>query len=348
MRGFRMKNIRITDFEEYENAKYGKDDNDFENNNSAIGGSTIKRFIRMDNKIFRPLLKAKLKDNSYVTYIDDFIQENVDNKGNIPLKYISCLLKKERSILTTNDNIKKDVWGSRFANFFGVPTVYNDIVQLDYETYLVSVDFVKSGQEVSACSNTYDAVRVDDLSLFKDWEEFLKVKVGGVFAYSKASERGSDSHQKDTKDKFVRDFVPHYMLRNMLLDDSDFKPRNINYITEIKDGVKNISLAPANDFEFAMSYRRRDLMRENMQENMEYLYENYPEETTKFVDNIKKKLFKNNQLNSSKIRKIFEEVEKDKEYFSFLEERLLTNIDAMVQQFDSVKEKRDKQVDLVG
>lgn len=339
-----MKTIKVTDFEEYENEKYGRLSAEYDNSNNSIGGSTNKRFIRLDNKILKPLFKAKQIKNSYVTYIDDFIYENIDKDGNIPLKYISCLFKQERSIMGTNDNIKKDVIGSRLANLFGVPTVYNDIVNYDYRTYLVSVDFVKPGQYLNVCAETYEDTAIDDFSTFKEWEDYLRLKVGSAFVYSKTSERGSDKHQAETKDKFIRDFVPHYMFRNMMIDDSDFKPRNLNYITEIKDGIKNVYLAPSNDYEFAMTYRTTKLMQENMRENMEYLCQNYPEETSKFVENIKKRLYKNNQLSMSKIHKIFTEVEKDEDYIATMEDRLLLNINTMVEEYDRIREGAIHQV----
>lgn len=336
-----MKKVKYGSFEEYDNNPYGRTDI------GNIGGTTDKKFIRMDNKMFRPLFKAKMKENSYVTYIDDFIKDYIDKDGNIPLKYISCLFKKQRTVMGSNDNIKRDVMGSRLANLFGVPTVYNDIVEYEYETYLLSVDFVKTGQEVEVFADTYDKVPIDDFSTFQDWENYLNVKIGSIFAFSNGQEKGTSEHQAETKKKFVSDFVSHYIFRNLILDDSDFKPRNVNYITEINnEGVKDIKLAPANDFEFAMTYRRKTLMKDNISKNMKYLYENYNKETCEFMDRLKRVLYKTGELNNSKIHKIFTDVEKDAEYVTMLEGRLLENIETLVNSYEHEKRENAKQVAL--
>lgn len=343
-----MKKIKTTDFQEYENAKYGRDDEDnFDNTNHSIGGTTRKTFIRLDKKVLRPLFRAKTGKNSYVTYADDLFEDCMDEKGDIPLRYISCLLKKERMLFGTSDNYKKEVWGSRLANLFNVPTVYNEIVDYNYETCLVSVDFVKPGQELGVFAETFQLGTIDDMSSFQAWEEYIKIKIGSIFGWSKWNERGSDEHQNDTKDKFVRDFVPYYMFRNMILDDSDFKPRNVNYITEMKDGIKNVTLAPANDFEFAMTYRTTALMQKNMHENMEYLCANYPKETDAFINNMKTRLYKNGKLNTAKIHKIFTDIERDEEFIHMLEDRLLENIVTMMAEYDRIKVENTNQVDMV-
>ncbi len=316
-----MKIINEKDFEEYDNYTC----------NDSIGGTMSKRFIRIDNKVLKEFFDAKRDpNNSYVTYIDDFIKEYInEEQENIPLKYISVLFKKER-IYGDDYHITSDVLGSRLANYLGVPTVYNERVMMEHENYTISVDFVKEGQEIDVLEGTFVRVPIDDFSLFKDWDVYLRDKVHKIM---KEYEYGDEELQM-MQDKFVKDFIPHYMFRNMICDDADFKPRNINYIIEDNEGKKNMQLAPANDYEFIMTFRTRKDMEFATKHNLQYLLDNYPDETINFVENLKSKFLKNNKFETKGLHNVFLSAIKNPSLFKKREDRIKYNLKTIFDEYN--------------
>lgn len=347
-----MKKFNDMYFEEYDNEKYNAKDSKYKNYEKYIGGTMTKRFIRLDSSYLKDFWRAKLKKgNSYVTYIDDFIAENMQGKDDIPLKYVSVLLKKQRG-LWDFEHTAKDALGSRLANLMGVPTVYNDFTmdvdESSPEYYVISVDFVKPGQTTDNLEDTEDnRSNINDYSLFEEWEKYLQRKLSTIIALDEIKEKHKDPMYKKLSpekkqqiiDKFLQDFVSHYIFRNMIVDDMDFKPRNVTYIKEKEDNRTNYSLAPANDFEFVCSYRRESLMAENTKVNLEYLCKNYPDATNDFMQRLKKRIVKNGTIDASKIESIFKKVMKDEDYYKYLKSRLILNLETLVSVYDSIAEK---------
>ena len=148
-------------------------------------------------------------------------------------------------------------------------------------------------------------------------------------------------------DKFINDFVSHYIFRNMIVDDMDFKPRNITYIRENEDGKTNYILAPANDFEFVCSFRREGLMVENIQKNLEYLCKNYPDVTDTFMQRLKQRIVKNGNIDETKIESIFKKVMKDEDYYKYLKSRLILNLETLISEYDRITEKSNDGISLV-
>lgn len=322
-----------SDFEEYDNDHYKPDNIKYLNSNSSIGGTMTKRFIRIDNKFLQEFFEAK-KDpnNSYVSYMDDFIDECINNnQEDIPLKYISVLFKKER-LYSDYYHITSDVLGSRLANFLDVPTVYNERVMMNHENYIISVDFVKEGQVIDVLEDTFARVPIDDFSMFKDWDRYLRVKIYNIME----EYQEDDEELKTMQDNFVKDFIPHYMFRNMICDDADFKPRNINYIIENNDGKRNMKLAPANDYEFIMTFRAQKEMEHATKKNLNYLLKKYPEETMKFVENLKSKVLENNKFNSKALHEVFNSVIKDANLFKKREARIKLNLETLFDEYDKL------------
>ena len=347
-----MKNFNDMYFEEYDNDKYNTQDSKYKNYEKYIGGTMTKRFIRLDSSYLKDFWRAKLKkDNTYVTYLDDFIAENMQGKDDIPLKYVSVLLKKQR-VCGDFEHTAKDVVGSRLANLMGVPTVYNEYtIDPDgyaEEYYVLSVDFVKPGQVIDNLEDTDDEhTRINDFSTFQDWEQYLQRRLSEIVAEDEIKEKHKDPTYKKLSpeqkqqiiDKFLQDFVSHYIYRNIIVDDMDFKPRNVTYIKEKEDNRTNYYLAPSNDFEFVCSYRRESLMAENTKVNLEYLCKNYPGATNDFMQRLKKRIVKNGTIDDSKIESVFKKVMKDEDYYKYLKSRLILNLETLVSVYDSITEK---------
>lgn len=327
-----MKRIKKDRIDEYSNtSKYVT----CENTQFTIGGTIEKRFIRLDSSALRDFFKQKMKDNNYVSYIDDFIEENCKGGEDIPIKYVSCLLKTERSFFDSF-NTRNEVLGSRLANLFGTKTVYNTCATIDDKVHTISVDFVKDGQEVETLEDTFTTVPVNDLSPFSAWEEYLKVKIPGLYYRIPKKLRPSDEVIKSSTDKFIRDIIPYYITRNIILDDSDFKPRNVCFLKENVDGKTNISLAPSNDYEFIFTFRRASLWHDNLLENLTFLCKNYPEETKMYMDKLKQNVFTKGSLNVNKINSVFKSLEYRPDDFSYAKDKLAENINTLADMYSHI------------
>lgn len=314
-----MRNIKSSNIQEY-----AISEGNASNEKGFIGGSTEKRFVRLDSSLLKGYLKEAIKKNThYVTYIDDFVKENFDKESkDIPLKYVSILLKEAR--MGVKETVIKEVLGSRLSNLMGVPTVYNDMTCIDGDDYLVSIDFLKSGQEVEILKNK---TQINDFSTFSAWEQLLDLDLDEII---------DDANPNKAKiiDRFKRDFVKQYIMKSLIFDDMDFWPRNVVYIKEEKqDGTFDYFLAPLLDFEFILSFRRNDIMDRDCHENIAYLLQNYPEEIVSFVETLEKNLYENGVIQNKKVDKIFKDVLKDDTYYNGLKIRFLQNIDRFHAEF---------------
>lgn len=319
-----MNDIKSSDMQEYPIL-----DKESSNDKDTIGGSTEKRFIRLDSSLLKGYLKEAIKKNThYVTYIDDFVKENFDKETkDIPLKYVSVLLKQARKEVQDNfvkEHFVKEVLGSRLTNLMGFPTVYNDMTTIDGEYCLVSIDFLKSGQEVEILDNK---TQIDDFSTFSAWEKLIDIDLNEII--------DDANHNKEKiVDKFKRDFVHQYILKSLIFDDKDFYPKNVVYIKEEKsDGDFDYYLAPLLDYEFIFSFRRNDLMEKDCRENIEYLLKNYPQEISSFIATLEKNLYQNGVRQTKKVDKVFKDVTENDIYYNGLRTRFLQNIDRFHAEF---------------
>lgn len=314
-----MKDIKSSDMQEYAIL-----DEVTSNEKGTIGGTTEKRFVRLDSSLLKGYLKEAIKKNThYVTYIDDFVKENFDKESkDIPLKYVSVLLKETRR--GVKENIIKEALGSRLTNLLGFPTVYNEMTSINGDTYLVSIDFLKTGQEVEILDNK---TKIDDFSTFIAWENLIDIDLNEIID-------DANPNKEKIIDRFKRDFVHQYILKSLMFDDMDFYPRNVVYIKEQKsDGTFDYYLAPLLDYEFIFSFRRNDLMEKDCRENIEYLLKNYPKEIISFAKTIDKNLYVNGVMHTKKVDKIFKEVMKDDTYYNGLKTRFIQNIDRFHAEF---------------
>lgn len=330
-----MKKISREDFQDYNNEEYydamlqNMDLNhlnkssyksflkDFGNSKEEIGGTMMKKFVRMDRSVLSDFFKQKMKpNNTYVSYIDDFIKENCEKGKDIPLNYVSVLFKKARNSTSMQYLIEKEVLGSRIANLCGVPTVYNNMCSYNGDTYIMSVDFVKDEQTIENLEDTNDSFTgVSGETNFDGWEYYLGNKLNKVI-----SKKNKDKNI--IIDRFIKDFVPQFILRNLILDDWDFSPRNIIYIKEKNDNYTNYKLGPSNDYEFILMYRSNIVVRRVIEYNIKYLFNNYPNELNSFMSGLNKRLFKNNQLDYEKLKKPFNHIVENEE----IADEMISNI----------------------
>ena len=146
-----MKRVLKADVEEYSNVD-SKQVGEIYYENGCIGGSLPKKFVRIDNKYIQDYINIVMNtDSSYVTYLDDFIKNNYSTStGELPLKYVSVLLKEKRNGIGLIDC---EVLGSKIANLLKIPTVYNETIWLSNDKKVMSIDFVKPGNELISLKN---------------------------------------------------------------------------------------------------------------------------------------------------------------------------------------------------
>lgn len=304
--------------------KYSNDE-DFEYVDTC-GGTLPKGFVRLDNKYLKNYLKEAIKPGcKYVTHIDDFVRETYDSKTkNIPLKYVSVMLKDKEQ--HQNSNSYCEVIGSRIANVLGVPTVYNELVNVENKEMILSIDCVKPDMEIRDLNdsvyikngNDITRIRAKDFTDFPIWEELFNAQFRNKkdlsqdeidFNKSYCVEFFEYPFNQDKLDECIKsfktDFVKQYLLKTMILDDWDFHPRNVNYMTNTT--TKEFHLGPACDYEYIFAgYVDCTKINNFYEKNINYLMHNYPQQTLEFGDAFYEAFFENGKLSRTKVNKIID------------------------------------------
>lgn len=253
-----------------------------------LGGMHSKQFVRVQSDYFSDLIE-EIRDNpncSYQTYLNDVLKD-----GYTP-KYISVLIKNVDNL---RDLAYNEVLVSRICNFMQVPTVYNKCCQKDDKNYILSVDFVKSGERIVDMHELIDEVHGDSL----EYNNFLYnphvllsnqmfdlsqvIYMNAARAYSKA--------WKFDRSKYFEDYVKLFLTRRFICRDDDFFPRNF---CNIVDDKHNMKLGPAFDCEFSFGSKG---LREEDKLNIAYVRKFYPQILQDFCQKYSQ-LMKKNNLNA--------------------------------------------------
>ena len=294
-------------------------------------GTTSKAFFRIDSANLQKYLELAIDPKtSYVTYIDDFVKENYNPETHeIPLKYVSVLLKKQRYENMT-DTICKEVIGSRIANALGMPTVYNELIEYDKENYVMSIDFVKTGQEIE--SFVPESKKGYSVVNYAVWENLFNTVTVKIAEYS--------PNLVENIKKLKKDFVQQFLFRNVILDDGDFIPNNVTLIKDLK--TKNLSFAPINDYEFIFAGREEGDFEEDVWKYIKYIGEKYPEELKEFTNKIHKTFYKDGVLQEEVLKDLvsMKELEPDIEQEIF--EQFRNNVDRFVRLEKEYENSREE------
>ena len=294
-------------------------------------GTTSKTFFRIDSANLQKYLELAIDPkSSYVTYIDDFVKENYNpDTHEIPLKYVSVLLKKQRYENMT-DTICKEVIGSRIANALGMPTVYNELIEYDKENYVMSIDFVKTGQEIE--SFVPESKKGYSVVNYAVWENLFNTATIKIAEYS--------PNLVENIKKLKKDFVQQFLFRNVILDDGDFIPNNVTLIKDLK--TKNLSFAPINDYEFIFVGREESDFEEDVRKYIKYIGEKYPEELKEFTNKIHKTFYKDGVLQEEVLKDLvsMKELEPDIEQEIF--EQFRNNVDRFVRLEKEYENSREE------
>ena len=295
-------------------------------------GTTSKTFFRIDSANLQKYLELAIDPkSSYVTYIDDFVKENYNpDTHEIPLKYVSVLLKKQRYENMT-DTICKEVIGSRIANALGMPTVYNELIEYDKENYVMSIDFVKTGQEIDSFERDKNKKNYS-MANYDVWEDLFNTATIKITEYSPTL--------VDNIKTLKKDFVQQFLFRNVILDDGDFVPNNVTLIKDLK--TKNLSFAPINDYEFIFAGREESDFEEDVRKYIKYIGEKYPEELKEFANKIQKTFYKDGVLQEE----FLQELVSMKELEPYMEKEILeqfrNNVDRFVRLEKEYENSREE------
>lgn len=308
-----------------------KDIQYYDEENMNLVGTTSKIFLRIDSANLQKYLELAIDPKtSYVTYIDDFVKENYNpDTHEIPLKYVSVLLKKQRYENMT-DTICKEVIGSRIANALGMPTVYNELIEYDKEHYVMSIDFVKTGQEID--SFVLESKKDYSVANYDVWENLFNTATVKIAEYS--------PNLVENIKKLKKDFVSQFLFRNVILDDGDLVPKNVTLIKDLK--TKNLSFAPINDYEFIFAGREERDFEEDVRKYIKYIGEKYPEELKEFTNKIHKTFYKDGVLQEEVLKDLvsMKELEPDIEQEIF--EQFRNNVDRFVRLEKEYENSREE------
>ncbi len=244
-------------------------------------GHLLKRFVRLHNSYFAKFFSdAKRRQTAYQTYLID-----EDLTQGIKPENVSVLIKEIGQIygLYNEINVKKmysETVGSRVLDFFGCRTVYNRAICDGAKYFVASMDFLKpahyffTAEEICPKNEiaTYFPLK-HNISMLLDDVDILKREICTAFGVEDVNVN---------KEQIAKDFVMSYLVRSMLLGDTDFKAVNYGLIY---DRVNNeIVSAPNYDFEFAMGTPAKHLS--NFDENFRFIQEKYPESLDEFFEKL--------------------------------------------------------------
>lgn len=174
---------------------------------NQLEGWAKKEFLRVKG-LSDIVMLEKSKPNSYVTYVDDIIEEDM-----VP-ESISVLVKYR-----LKDNVYPEVLTSQLLNYFGVPTVLNI--------------------PVKAANGTIQLYSVDCISYGERFKTFMDK---GIFTQSLSDANFSgfdklDNLTEDNKKQLIRDYILTHLVRYCLLADFDLDSYNIGLVHDLKKGV---------------------------------------------------------------------------------------------------------------
>ena len=237
--------LKPVDFDEIiKPSKYGFD------------GRNPKKFKRVNASGFRQMIE-EIKNNpncSYITYINKVVKEGI-----VPEKL--AVMDKESDVLS----VSKEAIATRILNYFGVPTSFNLPAKLKDEYHSLSVDFISENEEF---------IELYTLLPPTEGEYFIEktYRIIEIVEYylKKLYKDEQPEKFKDNLEKFKRDLVVSFFVRQFVLGDVDCNMVNTGLLinTETWD-FKLINF----DLEWSLHVRRSA---ENF--NFEYAMRKYKNE----------------------------------------------------------------------
>ena len=254
--------VKDTDIEEYSDTMpKTKED--------SIDGRREKVFVRCSSQYFGDLISElqSKADCTFDTYINDLVKD-----GYTPT-FISILKRQPNDTMIQYDDTGighfRDVCASRVLNYFGCPTTYDTILDIDGTLCSCSVDFSRVGEDFYSVDNLMetngDNNIADDVATI---ERMLK------WYHKKTDFKDYDK----TKDEYISSFVYSYMTRKYILFDGDCWMNNFGIIHNTTDNT--VRMSPNYDFEYCFNFdsnsKRQEKFYAKFLKEITFVKQHYP------------------------------------------------------------------------
>ena len=270
-------------------SEYDWVDEDSEANH--ISGHMDKRFVRLNKLYFDSYVREVQtgKPNSYVTYLND---EDVMT-GNFPTN-LSALVKQVKMMWIVDDSplvekLYHEIVTPKVMNYFGMKTVYNEMLVDDGNYYIFSLDFIKP-EHFYYRSNAL--VMPNEKGEKQDSEMLIGYKLSDsvssisdkldILQQAVCEDFGIKKKHSLNKQTIQEEFVKLMLVRTLLLGDSDFCGRNYGFVYDAAN--HQIVSAPGHDYEFCFAKLARSFP--YAKENIDYMLQHYPHVVKEFMDRL--------------------------------------------------------------
>ena len=332
-----IKKIKSEKLQDYDDVSCTED--------NIVRGTRYKQFVRCSSDVFEDLIN-ELRNNpkcSYVTYMNDLIKS-----GYIP-QFLSILKKEKRDDLQYREKDRygighlADICASRILNYFECPTAYETMLDIDGEVFGCSVDFNNPDEDfyiLSGLNNVWGVYGKNDLveSLYRIEDSLYAFKNNQFIQISESGKQNNEIDYEDMMKQYEEDYIYSWLIRVLVLSDSDFRFYNLGLIHNTKDNT--IRMAPNFDFEYCFNDIREDVWTSTNMNNLKFIASNYPNVYKKFVDKLEQLLTREN--GKSRCRKILESVVGNEERAKpFLEDfrKRLRELYNLITEFVPVREE---------
>lgn len=300
------------DEESNKDTRYGEDwcRNFFDN------GRRYKKFSFFDSSFFSELIDdlQNNPDCQYVSYINDLVRSGYTPKWIRAMEKPPCV--SSLGII--------EVVASRLLNTMDCPTTYETIVEkkckslsgedIGIQKRVLSVDFDYDNED----QNFYNLSKFD-YDFFSNNFTALETGIKHIIydVYQKKY-LVSDKFRNEDANKVLEDFAYSYLIRKFILEDKDYKFRNIGLIVDKKN--QRLKFAPNFDFEFVLDAKISANILCDIDESLKYQLDNnwairnelkyikikYPKVFEKFINTIK--LIKKPSHNGSVLDGVFDKI----------------------------------------
>lgn len=294
---------------------------------NLVAGMSEKYCLRAKKELFSEL-NEEMKNNPNCSYDTCFTKDEYKNNS---ISTYSIVLKEDKVL-----DIECEVLGSRIFNFYGVPTVYNKRFdekkgKAVVDSYVASVDCLKPNERFY---DLFDIAFIGGGNLLSIQAEGLDKTIDGI---SKAVgwylKKMNISYDKNQMQSFKSFLVYSYMVRVLLLNDSDYRNGNAGIIINEKENY----FRPFPNFDYNLLFDCET--NEDRLKLIEDIAVSYPEVLDDFLEKTEKFVTKENKTDESACEAIFKESVKRKSARENLINKFYSNVVLVVNKARDVKKE---------
>lgn len=294
---------------------------------NLVAGMAQKYCLRAKKELFSEL-NDEMKNNPNCSYDTCFTKDEYKNNS---ISTYSIILKEDKVL-----DIECEVLGSRIFNFYGLPTVYNK--RFDEKkgkavvgSYVASVDCLKPNERFY---DLFDIAFIGGGNLLSIQAEGLDKTIDGISKavgwYLKKMNISYDKNQMQDLKSFI---VYSYMVRVLLLNDSDYRNGNAGIIINEKDNY----FRPFPNFDYNLLFDCKT--NDDRLKLIEDIAVSYPEVLEDFLEKTEKFVTKESEDELSPCETIFNGAIKRKSARENLLEKFYSNVVLVVNKARDVKKE---------